>query len=64
MSAKELARNVIAHLPDDATLHEFTEELYVAAVREGLSGLDRGEGVSHDEVKHRSVADKRATPVR
>ena len=51
MSAKELARNVLEHLPDDATLHEFTEELYVAAIREGLAELDRGEGVSHDEAK-------------
>ena len=34
-------------------MHELTEELYAAAVREGLAELDRGEGVLHDEVKGR-----------
>ena len=51
MSAKELAQHVIERLPDNATMHELTEELYAAAVREGLAELDRGEGVMHDEVK-------------
>ena len=51
MSAKELAQDVINCLPDNATLHELTEELYAAAVREGLAELDRGEGVPHSEVK-------------
>ena len=32
-------------------MRELTEELYVAAVRQGLAELDRGEGVPHDEVK-------------
>ena len=32
-------------------MHDLTEELYVAAVREGLAELDRGEGIPHDEVK-------------
>ena len=52
MSAKELALDVIKQLPDQATMHDLTEELYAAAVREGLEELDRGEGVSHEEVKH------------
>jgi len=33
-------------------MHDLTEELYAAAVRQGLDELDRGEGVSHEEVKH------------
>ena len=53
MRAKELALDVIKGLPDDATLHDLTEELYIAAVREGLEELDRGEGVPHDEAKRR-----------
>ena len=32
-------------------MHELTEELYAAAVREGLAELDRGEGVPHGEVR-------------
>ena len=51
MSTKELALDVITRLPDQATMHDLTEELYVAAVREGLAELDRGEGIPHDEVK-------------
>lgn len=51
MSAKELAQNVIKNLPDNATMHDLTEELYAAAVREGLAELDRGKGLAHDDVK-------------
>jgi len=51
MRAKELALDVIKHLRDDATMHELTEELYAAAVREGLDELDQGKGIPHDEVK-------------
>jgi predicted transcriptional regulator len=51
MSAKELALDVIKHLPDNATMHELTEELYVAAVREGLAELDAGKGIPHEDVK-------------
>jgi predicted transcriptional regulator len=51
MRAKELALDVIKRLPEDATMHELTEELYSAAVREGLDELDHGQGIPHDEVK-------------
>jgi predicted transcriptional regulator len=51
MRAKELALDVIKQLPDDATMRELTEELYAAAVREGLDELDQGKGIPHDEVK-------------
>ena len=51
MSAKDLALDVIQKLPPDTTWQDLTEELYAAAVREGLDELDRGEGISHEEVK-------------
>ncbi len=51
MRAKELALDVIKQLPDDTTMQELTEELYAAAVREGLDELDQGKGIPHDEVK-------------
>ena len=51
MSAKELALDVIKRLPDNATMHELTEELFAAAVREGLAELDAGKGIPHEEVK-------------
>jgi hypothetical protein len=42
MSAKETALQVICKLSDDVTWGQLTEELYAAAVREGLdsSGCD------------------------
>jgi len=52
MSAKELALDVIKQLPDQATMRDLTEELYAAAVREGLDELDRGEGLPHEQVKN------------
>jgi len=51
MRAKELALDVIKRLPEDASMHDLTEELYAAAVREGLDELERGDGIAHDEVK-------------
>ena len=51
MRAKELALDVISRLPEDASMHDVSEELFAAAVREGLDQLDRGEGISHEDVK-------------
>ena len=51
MRAKALAQDVIARLPDDVTMHDLAEELYIASVREGLEELDHGEGILHDEAK-------------
>ena len=51
MSAKETALQVISGLAHDVTWTELTDELYAAAVREGLDELDRGEGIPHEEVK-------------
>jgi predicted transcriptional regulator len=51
--AKELAFDAIKKLPEDATMHDVTQELYAAAVREGLEELDRGEGIPHEEAKRR-----------
>ncbi len=51
MRAKELAQDVIAHLPDDVSMHDLAEELYLASVREGIAELDRGEGIPHHEAK-------------
>jgi len=42
---------VINKLADDVTWGRLTDELYAAAVREGLDELDRGEGIPHDQIK-------------
>ena len=45
---------VIRELPADATVDDAIERLvFLAKIEEGLAQLDRGEGVSHEEVKRR-----------
>ena len=44
----------IRELPADATVDDAIERLvFLAKIDEGLTQLDRGEGVPHDEVKRR-----------
>jgi predicted transcriptional regulator len=52
MSQKELVLNAFTRLPDDCTFQDMAEKLrFLAAVQEGIDQLDRGETVSHEEVK-------------
>ena len=54
MSNKEIVMDLVQRLPDDTSLHDIAREIeFVAGVREGLSELDRGEGVPLEEVKKR-----------
>jgi predicted transcriptional regulator len=51
MSDKELAVDLVKRLPDSSTLRDIAREIeFIAGVREGFSELDRGEGISLDEV--------------
>jgi len=52
MSTKEIVEDLLQKLPDTVTLHDVAREIeFVAAVRQGLDELDRGESVSLDEVE-------------
>jgi len=52
MRDKELALDSIRRMPDEASLKDILERVrFLAAVQEGLDAADRGEVVSHDEVK-------------
>ena len=52
MSDKQLALESIQRLPDDASLDAIAERLeFLAAIRKGLNQIERGETVSHEEVK-------------
>lgn len=52
MSDKQLALESIQRLPEDASLDVIAERLeFMAAVRKGLDAVERGETVSHEEVK-------------
>lgn len=51
-SAKEAARQIIEHLPDQATWDDIMYELYVKQkIEEGLADIEAGRTVSHEEVK-------------
>jgi predicted transcriptional regulator len=52
MSNKQIVEDLLQRIPDSASLHEIAREIeFVAAVRQGLSELDRGEGIPIEEVE-------------
>ena len=52
MSSKEIVADLLQRLPEDASLHEIAREIeFVAAVRQGLGELDRGERISIEEIE-------------
>lgn len=51
-SAKEAARKIIDHLPEQATWDDIMYELYVKQkMEEGLADIEAGRTVPHDELK-------------
>jgi len=56
MTEKQRALEAVQRLPDDATLEDAIERLcFIARVQKGLSQLDGGQGIPHDEAKRRIV---------
>ena len=52
MSDKQLALESIQRLPEDTNLDTIAERLeFLAGIRKGLDQIERGETVSHEEVK-------------
>ena len=52
MSDKQIALESIQRLPENASLDAIAERLeFLAGVRKGLDQIERGETVSHEEVK-------------
>jgi predicted transcriptional regulator len=52
MSTKEIVQDLLQKLPDDVSLHEVAREIeFVAAVRQGLTELDRGEWIPIEEIE-------------
>jgi predicted transcriptional regulator len=53
-TAKESARQIIEHLPEQATWDEILYELYVKQkIEVGLQAAKEGRTVSHEEAKRR-----------
>ena len=54
IAAKQLLREAVERLPDDATVEDAMERLYfLAKVARGMDAADQGDEVSHDEVRRR-----------
>lgn len=54
MSPKEAILEMIRQMPEDVSVSDVMAELYVRRkVEQGLSQLDEGQGVPHDEAKRR-----------
>ena len=52
MTNKEIVEDLLQRLPDGATLQEIAKEIeFIAAVRQGLAELDRGERIPLEEVE-------------
>jgi predicted transcriptional regulator len=50
-TTKEQVIRAIEELPDDVSLEQIQEHFrFLAAVREGLEAIDRGEVVDHEDV--------------
>ena len=53
MSTREAVQTILSQLPSDVSLHEVARELeFIAAVREGMAELDRGEGIPITQVRN------------
>jgi predicted transcriptional regulator len=52
IATKQLLREAVEHLPDDATVEDAMDRLYfLAKVARGLDAADRGDVVSHEEAR-------------
>lgn len=54
MSTKEAVLDVVRRMPEDVTLEDIMEELYVRRrIADSERELDEGRGIPHDQVKQR-----------
>ena len=51
MSNKQIVEDLLQRIPEGASLHDIAQEIeFVAAVRQGLAELDRGQRIPIEEV--------------
>lgn len=52
MSTKQIVQDLLQKLPDDVSLHDVAQEIeFVAAVRQGLAEIERGERIPIEEIE-------------
>ncbi len=56
MSDKEVVRDALRRMPEEASLEEISEEIAIlAAIRRGEAAANEGRIVAHEELKKRST---------
>jgi len=54
MSSKEIVRELLEKLPEEASLTDIAHEIkFVAGIREGIAELDRGESLCAEQLRDR-----------
>jgi predicted transcriptional regulator len=52
MTNKQIVEDLLQRIPEEASLHDIAREIeFIAAVRQGLAELDRGEAIPIEEVE-------------
>ncbi len=52
MSNKQIVEDLLQRIPEDASLHDIAREIeFIAAVRQGLTELDRSERIPLEDVE-------------
>jgi len=52
MDNKQIVADLLQRIPENASLHDIAQEIeFIAAVRQGISELDRGEGIPLADVE-------------
>lgn len=65
IAAKQLLRDAVEHLPEDATVEDAMDRLYfLAKVARGLDAADRGDVVSHEEARRTVLGKDETSPRR
>jgi len=60
VNAKQLLREAVERLPEDATVEDAMDRLYfLSKVARGLQAADRGDVVPHEEARRILLADRR-----
>ena len=54
MSSKEIVKELLERLPEEASLADIAQEIeFVAGIREGVAELDRGESLTAEQLRER-----------
>ena len=65
VTAKQLLREAVERLPDDATVEDAMDRLYfLSKVARGLDAADRGDVVPHEEARRILLGDPDSAPRR